>query len=360
MKVQNRVKAQKKVRVGQADLQGSGRLLGDVAAAARLAEGPEGVRRVLRAVFTEGAVPIRDLARQVELPVPVVAAVRGELERRGVLERQGGMALTQAGVEAVQRVLGFSCRRRFPRPLYPSLPADLSGLLDRMGEICEGRPGVDVTLDQSHATPETALRRALYLYEYDALEGRDVLILGDDDLSSLAVGLLSEFLGLQVRNLVVLECDGRLVDYLRGTAGRAGYPLEARRHDLRQDLPDELVGRFDVFLTDPPYTLEGLDLFVSRGVTGLRSGAGKQGYVCFGHRSPQETAEAVGALTQMGLAPVEIVPDFNRYVGAQVLAGISQMIRTISTSDVRPRIQGPYRGALYTADRKRSRKRHGR
>ncbi len=344
--------------MGQADLQAPDRLLGDVAAAARLAEGPEGVRRVLRAVFTEGAVPIRDLARQVALPIPVVAAVRGELERRGVLERQGGMALTKAGMEAVQRVLGLSCRRRFPRPLYPSLPADLSGLLDRMDEICEGRPGIDVTLDQSHATPETALRRALYLYEYDALEGRDVLILGDDDLSSLAVGLLSEFLGLQVRNLVVLECDGRLVDYLR-SAG-AGYPLEAIRHDLRQDLPDELIGRFDVFLTDPPYTLEGLDLFVSRGVTGLRSGAGKQGYVCFGHRSPRETAEAVGALTQMGLAPVEIVPDFNRYVGAQVLAGISQMIRTISTSDMRPSIQGPYGGALYTADRKRSRKRHGR
>ena len=38
---------------------------------------------------------------------------------------------------------------------------------------------------------------------------------------------------------------------------QAADPLEAIRHDLRQDLPDELIGRFDVFLTDPPYTLEG-------------------------------------------------------------------------------------------------------
>ena len=70
-------------------------------------------------------------------------------------------------------------------------------------------------------------------------------------------------------------------------------------------------------------------------------------------------AAAIGALVEMGLAPVEIVPDFNRYVGAQVLAGVSQMIRTVSALELKPRIRGPYTGALYTADRKRSRIRHG-
>ncbi len=343
----------------RADPARPGTLLDEVAGAARLAEGPEGVRRILRTVFLEGAIPIRDLARGAGLPVPVVAAVRGELEKRGLLKRQGGVALTQAGLEAVQRLLGLSCRRRFSRPLYPPLPDDLSGALERMGEICDGRPAVDVTLDQSHATPETALRRALYLYANDALEGRDILILGDDDLTSLAIGLVSKFLDLRVRSVVVLECDGRLVDYLRDAAGGAGQSPEVIGHDLREALPGDLAGRFDVFLTDPPYTLEGLDLFVSRGVSALRPEAGKQGYVCFGRRTPEEMAAAIGALVEMGLAPVEIVPDFNRYVGAQVLAGVSQMIRTVSALDLTPRIRGAYSGALYTADRKRSRKHHG-
>jgi hypothetical protein len=105
-----------------------------------------------------------------------------------------------------------------------------------------------------------------------------------------------------------------------------------------------------VFFTDPPYTLPGLELFVSRGVDALRTGAGKQGYVCFGQRTPIETAEAIGALAGMGLAPAEIVPDFNRYEGAQVLAGVSQMLRTVATPRLEPRISGTYRGPLYTAD----------
>ena len=60
------------------------RLLREVANAARLAEGPEGVRRVLRTVIQGGVVPLRDVAHRVGLPVPAVSAVRRELEKRGL------------------------------------------------------------------------------------------------------------------------------------------------------------------------------------------------------------------------------------------------------------------------------------
>src|SRR2546426_257376 len=45
----------------------------------------------------------------------------------------------------------------------------------------EQNPRVDVTLDQSHCTPETNLRRVAYMHEHGALDGKDVLVLGDDD-----------------------------------------------------------------------------------------------------------------------------------------------------------------------------------
>ncbi|MDP6778727.1 MAG: putative methyltransferase, partial [Candidatus Latescibacteria bacterium] len=86
---------------------------------------------------------------------------------------------------------------------------------------------------------------------------------------------------------------------------------------------------------------------------------GKQGYISYGYRRPAESAEALGMLAEMGLAPVEVLPEFNHYVGAQVLAGVSQMIRTVSTGDASPVVQGEYRGALYTAD-KRARRKRGR
>ncbi|MCZ6632903.1 MAG: bis-aminopropyl spermidine synthase family protein [bacterium] len=335
-------------------------ILDEVATGARLAEGPEGVRLILRTVFLEGSLPIRSLAQQVGLPVPVVAAVRGELEKLGMLTRRGGVALSEDGERLVSETLGLSSRRQFLRPNFPDLPEDLKDLCGQMALICDRRPKVEVRLDQSHATPETALRRAVYLYEHDALEGRDVLILGDDDLTSLAVGLLANYLEFRTRRLVVLEFDRRLVDFLKRLGKEMGHGLEVVAHDLREEVPAEWVEQFDVFLTDPPYTLEGLNLFVSRGITGLREEVGKQGFICFGRRTPTETAEAIRSLTDMGLAPLEMLPNFNAYVGAQVLGGVSQMIRTVTTSAPKPAIVGTYTGDLYTADLKRSRRRDGR
>lgn len=331
----------------------SGNVLSDVAADARLDEGPEGVRRVLRAIYRAGTMPVRDLSRETGLPVPVVAAVRGELETRGWLERRGGVVLSSTGRDAVEEQLGLHCRRRFQRPVFPLLDDEMRPLHARMEALGQRRPAVDVRLDQSHAAAETALRRAVFLYEHDGLEGRDVLILGDDDLTSLAIGLLADFLGISVRRVVVLECDPRLVAFLNAASRETGQAVEAVEHDLRAELPGNLLGGFDLFFTDPPYTLPGLSLFVSRGASGLRPEVGKQGVICFGSRRPDETATAVGTITDTGLAPVEIIPDFNRYAGAQMLAGVSHLIRTVATARLTPRVNGFYAGSLYTADRSR-------
>ena len=117
------------------------------------------------------------------------------------------------------------------------------------------------------------------------------------------------------------------------------------------------IDQFDVFFTDPPYTLPGLALFVSRGISALMPEVGKLGFVCFGRRTPVETASAIGSLIEMGFAPVEILPDFNEYVGSQVLGGVSQMVRLVSTGALKPTVTGTYQGALYTAERKRKRRR---
>jgi len=328
-----------------------------VATHSRLAEGPEGVRRILRTVFLSEQIPIRNLAQEAGLPVPVVAAVRGELEKRGILRRKGGVSLTDEGMALVQAELGFSCRQRFARPGAPPTPAVLDDVREQLADIAENRPKVDVKLDQSHATPETVLKRAVYLYEHDALEGRHLLIVGDDDLTSIAVGLLARHLDIVLGHVVVLEYDRRLVNFLDEVVEKEGLSITVMAHDLREDIPPDLCNQFDVFLTDPPYTLPGLALFASRGISALMPEVGKQGFVCFGRRTPAETASAIGSLVEMGFAPVEILPDFNEYIGAQVLGGVSQMIRLVSTGALKPAVTGTYQGTLYTAQRKRKRRR---
>jgi len=328
-----------------------------VAYSARLAEGAEGVRRIFRAIFLADTIRIQDLARMVALPIPVVAAVRGELEKRQLVKRKGGISLTKDGLSLVTTELGISCKWQVPEQGRPEMPVGLDGVLKQMTDISKERPSVDVRLDQSHATPETSLRRAIYLYENDALEGRDLLVIGDDDLTSVAMGLLAVHLRFRIRRLVVVELDKRLVNFLRMVARRKGIALEVIPHDLRHEIPRELKGQFDVFFTDPPYTLPGLALFVSRGIIGLRDEVGKQGFICFGRRTPRETAQAIGILVAMGLAPQEILPNFNQYVGSQVLGGVSQMIRAVTTGNAEPQISGSYQGGFYTADQKKTQRR---
>jgi predicted methyltransferase len=338
-----------------------GDLLTDVSTATRLEEGPEAVRKMLWLVHRHGNIPVRDVARLAHLPVPVVAAARRELERRGILVRRKGIALSDAGESFVREALGIRSRRAFPSPSGGAefqVPPDLDPLRATLTEIGRNRPGVDVTLDQSHATPETALRRALLMYENDALEGRDILILGDDDLLSVALGLLRKTLtvgeGAASGRITALDVDRRLVDYISEVSEREGIGLESIPYDLRQPLPEALEARFDVFATDPPYTAEGLELFVSRAVRALRPEKGKQGFISFAHKSPDQMVCVQRKLAEMGLFAKRVMPAFNEYEGAQILAGSSQMIQVVSTSSTHATLTGSYEGPMYTRDLKES------
>ena len=66
--------------------------------------------------------------------------------------------------------------------------------VERLAEIITGAPSVDVTLDQAPCSPDTAMRRALLMLQNGALEGKRVLLLGDDDSVSIAIGLLGRAL----------------------------------------------------------------------------------------------------------------------------------------------------------------------
>ena len=60
------------------------KLLDETATATSLREGAEGVRSILAAAARGRNTPLKELAKQVHMPLPVVSAVRRELEKRGV------------------------------------------------------------------------------------------------------------------------------------------------------------------------------------------------------------------------------------------------------------------------------------
>jgi predicted methyltransferase len=330
-------------------------ILEAVAHATRLREGPSGVSALLRAVYRAGSLRLQDAAREARLPLPVASAVRRELEKVGLLERKHGLALTPQGRSFAEQELGLAARLEAGCPTCVGtgivLPDSLQPTLERLSAILATAPDTDVTRDQTPCTPATALRRALLMLSSGALEGRRVLLLGDDDSVSLAIGLLGVALKREplTRRLTVLDADPRWLGFLDEAGRREGVSIETVHHDLRQPLPPALQRAFDVVETDPPYTLPGARLFLARGREALDSAQEGLCFFSFAHWPAPQMLELQAVFTELGLAARSVRPHFNQYVGAAVLGNTGQLIELVhvptATADL-PEWVGP----LYTAE----------
>ena len=101
--------------------------------------------------------------------------------------------------------------------------------------------------------------------------------------------------------------------------------------------------------TDPPYTVAGAELFLSRAVSALAPGAGGHVFFSFGARRPAETVHLQRLMADMGLAIRSLTPGFNSYEGAGILAGTSHLYHLRTTADSRPAVTGRFDGPLYSA-----------
>jgi predicted methyltransferase len=326
----------------------------DVALAVGLAEGAIGVRAVLDAVARLEPVSVRRLSRAVELPVPIVAAVCGELRKRFLVAEERPVQLTVQGRDFFARgalSLGRT-RRCVPCSGSGSVPPPGLGRLRReIRRATEHAPPARLELDQCHCTFETKVRRVLALHEAGALVGRRILLLGDDDLTSVAIGVAVRELGDAgtVAGVAVVDVDPAVLAFARDQLGDTPFPIAFVEHDLRASLPPALRGAFDTVVTDPPYTLPAARLFLSRAAEAL-AGPGGDVFLCFGSRRPDAAYLLQQAVVESGFAIRQLVRDLNRYVGAGVLGGTSHLYHLTATSDVRRLVEGAYDGPLYTSE----------
>jgi predicted methyltransferase len=330
-------------------------VVAEVASAVGLAEGPAGVWDVLRVIAHHEPVAAREVGRLAELPVPIVAAVCNELRKRGVVDRARPVRLTPAGraglaMPAAGRP-GISGECPGCGGTGVAVPPGLAALAGELERAAAGMPAAKLELDQTHCTVDTKIRRVLRMHEAGALAGQRVIVLGDDDLISLAIAAFAALPAAAApRRLAVVDCDPDLLGYLGERAAAGRVPVELVEHDLRQPLPAGLLGAFDVACTDPPYTAAGAELFLSRAVAALAGGAGRHVFFSFGARRPDETLRTQRLIADLGLTVRSLVPGFNSYTGAGILAGTSHLYHLRTTEGARPAITGAHAGPLYTAE----------
>lgn len=335
-------------------------ILREVAAAVALVEGEAGVRDLIGIVARLEPVAVRRISRTSELPVPIVAAICAELRKRGVVGRERPVRLTPLGRKL------FSCRPSATlSSVCPScegreivLPNELSDVTAELTKVSEAAPTARAEIDQSHCTAPSKLRRVLLLHEAGALADKRVLLLGDDDLTSVAVDRVARHYGFagSIREVAVVDVDPAVLAFCRARLAAAAFPVTLVHHDLREPLPPELRGRFDTVFTDPPYTQEGAELFLSRAAAALCPSGGGSVLLCFGMKPPHESLRIQAAIARMGFVIRRLVRNFNEYQGAGTLGGVSHLYHLTATNDTRPSIAGTYRGRLYTGDDRRARR----
>lgn len=282
------------------------------------------------------------LARQ---PFNVVCSTVDLLVRRGWAETRedGSIVLTLSG-KNLMKEQGIAPRVVHRCPYCEGRGISLDGVRDlvtRFKDVATFRPEPVLQYDQGFVTPETTVSRILLMSNKGDLQGKRLLVLGDDDLVSLAAGLS----GLP-REVVVLEIDDRLVDFINEVARREELPVAASKYDFRDKLPEEYVGNFDTFITDPPETLEALEVSLGRGLASLR-GEGCAGYFGLTHVECSLTKwSKVQQLlvNKYGVAITDIIEDFNHYVNWDYL--LTSVNSDLPFVKVQPRTNW-YRSAMY-------------
>jgi len=326
------------------------KLLEEVATKANLQEGKESIRLILREIYRKGTIGSKKLARALRIPIPTIAAVRKELEKVGLIDRvQKGAILTEAGLRFVLDTLQIEVTDSFQcvecSGLGLELPDEANEQIVKHRTFTDKRPKPLTHYDQAFGKPITAIRRAYLMLEQGDLEGRNVLLLGDDDFTSLGLALMKV-----KTNISVVDIDERLLETITEISREEKYRINCHKADLRESLPENLHNKFDAVLTDPPYTPTGLRLFLSRAIQALKKTSGKKIYLAFAHRPPNDLLEIQKVILEHNLAIQQIIPGFNLYEGAEMHANTTFLAILITTESTKVLIPDTYTDEIYTGE----------
>ncbi|GAB3157568.1 bis-aminopropyl spermidine synthase family protein [Myceligenerans halotolerans] len=206
-------------------------------------------------------------------------------------------------------------------PADDRLPA-AAGLLRDMERIVAAAPRPKKALDHVPATPETTVRRALWMDGTYDLAGATLLCVGDHDLTSIVTCLRNP-----AARAVVVDIDEDLLTYVDRVAAERGLDIETAYGDLRTGLPEAARGTADLVFTDPPYTPDGVRLFLARGLQGLRDRDNGRLLLAYGYGThhPGLGFNVQQAIGELSLVYEAILPHFNRYTGAQAVGSASDL-----------------------------------
>ena len=176
-----------------------------IAKRSNLQEGAEGVSKILVNLYRnqDNIITNKEFSRIVGIPVPVVSAVKGELIKEGILETKN--ILTSSAKKWLENKLKLKFSSEFFVEFTPYSKELSKRYLDYFKSVIkflESRPKPEYKFDQSRSNYVTVIKRALLMARNGDVEGKRIVLLGDDD--GLAIALAS--LGCAREIFVIERC----------------------------------------------------------------------------------------------------------------------------------------------------------
>lgn len=139
---------------------------------------------------------------------------------------------------------------------------ELSRLYKR---ISKKHPPILAEFYQGRIRPEDTVARVALMHRYGDVADKSIVLIGDDDLLSIALALTE-----LPKRIVVFDIDERFEKFLNEVNKKYRLNIEFVQYDVANPLPKEFLKKFDVFSTEPLETDSGFKAFFARGAACLK------------------------------------------------------------------------------------------
>jgi len=201
-------------------------------------------------------------------------------------------------------------------------------------KINKNRPEPKREYDQFRATEETLIKRVKLLSKFNK---KRFLFLGDADLTSVS---LAYYLKKEKREveLVVLDIDEDLINFIEKIKAEENLNIKTIKQDIRDVLSKDLKN-FDITFFDPPYTPNGIKIWLIRALQILLGkGSNKKRkkvdflkrkfiLMCYGYtdKSLERGYKIQNIINELGLIIQAKYRKFNKYIGAESINNESDL-----------------------------------
>ena len=331
-------------------------------------------KNVLRTILENQPLDIWDIFKYSNEYFDAIIGIVIKMLDYGLLQvdSKGRYKLTKNGKKLAKELNVNIVPKEFRKIAYPPLPKSLRKLFPLLRKIYqEFEPKIKTEIEQGPLYPLSSLRKIYFAIQKGDVIGKRIACVGDDDFLSIALGAT----GLPEK-ITVFDIDKDILktieEYKRKL--KIKVPIETVRHNLLNPTPKKYRGKYDVFLTQPPDTVLGFTLFVSRGVELLKPKPGMVGYAGLTIIGCPKLGilEIQRIFTEMGLVITDFLNKFLHYLPgkteiqkvevpkhapypARKIWYISDLIRVITTKKTKPYYKGIVKEDIadYLADAKK-------